>query len=365
MFGLIHQEDWPYWLVSIAAGVAAVLVIVFTWRRKWEALGTTVGIVLVLAAALAPALILKTAFEDSASGRRDECEPTAVASGPAAPNTPADGTPPADLAQLETNEARPTLSIAVADRGSASDSITFTSKGRTVVKPPPKAVLLEAPRRAPAEPIDSAITLKTATVAGGTAVRLNVCVDRGEVLKAGQYQGTVRLFGPRVIDFDYALIVTQKWPWQTAFAVLWWAGLVFIVAALLTSSLTFDPARKGLDKWLASIAGATFALFAMVPAFFGAYWNNATWGSDPGPHVLGLATAGFTAALAGLATAQKFIKKPTPEERVNQAMTEVRQQASQAGVSDATVQQLNALSELRTQQSEAHKRAADELTNPE
>ena len=55
---------------------------------------------------------------------------------------------------------------------------------------------------------------------------------------------------------------------------------------------------------------------AMVPTFFGTYWNNATWGSDPGTQISGLATAGLTAAFAGLAAAHKLLEKaPTETER--------------------------------------------------
>ena len=43
-------------------------------------------------------------------------------------------------------------------------------------------------------------------------------------------------------------------------------------------------------------------------------WSNATWGSDPGTQISGLATAGLTAALAGLAAAHKLLEKAPKED---------------------------------------------------
>jgi hypothetical protein len=214
---------------------------------------------------------------------------------------------------LETNQSRPTLAIALADRSSAEDSIVFATKGRKRLgdygRRRVSAAFLEFPRRTPTDPFNGVVEPMTKPELGGTFVRLTVCVDRGARFKAGAFQGTVRIYGRRVSDFDYAVIITEKWPWQVAVATLWYAGLAFIVAAWLTQSLAFDKTRHGLNRLIAAVAGVVFGLIAMAPAFFGTYWNNATWGAEPWTHVSGLATAGFTAALAGLATAQKLIKK--------------------------------------------------------
>jgi len=52
------------------------------------------------------------------------------------------------------------------------------------------------------------------------------------------------------------------------------------------------------------------AIAAMTPTFWGTYWNNATWGSDPDAHISGIVAAGFTAGLAGLALAKRLLKPP-------------------------------------------------------
>jgi hypothetical protein len=218
--------------------------------------------------------------------------------------------------ELQSNRARPTLAIALADRQSAVDSISFSTKDRLLVpdtrRERTSAVLLETPRRSATEPFDGDVKVKASPLVGGTIVRLTACVDRGSILKAGAFQGTARIYGPKVADFDYAVIVTEKWPWQIAVAILWYAGLAFVIVAWLTGSLAF-----GHEKRVIPVAGGiVVGLIAMVPTFFGTYWNNATWGSDPGTHVSGLATAGLTAALAGLAAAHKVLGGNSEQEHV-------------------------------------------------
>jgi hypothetical protein len=278
----------------------------------WKRIG--VGILLVVIAAIPAVLVLQALNPPDGKDELAKCKEVKATS----------AAPPAKQGkgvELQTNRARPTLAIALADRQSAMDTIAFSTRDRQVVRDErnsrTSAVLLETPRRSAAEPFDGTVDLKAEPWVGGTIVRLSVCVDRGGALKAGAYQGTARIYGPQVDDFDYAVIVTEKWPWQIAVAILWYAGLAFVIVAWQTGSLTF-----GGDKQVVPVAaGITVGLVAMVPTFFGTYWNNATWGSDPGTHVGGLATAGLTAALAGLAAAHKFLgSKSQPEQHQNQQL---------------------------------------------
>jgi hypothetical protein len=191
-----------------------------------------------------------------------------------------------------------------------ASAITFQSKGRRPLGKAISAVLIDVPRRGN-DRIDAEVRAKATPFIGGTTARLQVCVDRGSVMTAGSYQGTVRIYGPKVSDFDYAVIVTEKWPWQFAVALLVLAGGVFVLVAWSTESLTFDLRNtKGREKdlWISSLFGIAVAIAAMAPTFFGTYWNNPTWGSDPGAHISGLVTAGFTAALGGLALAKRLTK---------------------------------------------------------
>lgn len=229
--------------------------------------------------------------------------------------------------ELQSNRARPTMAIALADKESSVDFITFSTKtspqGRQTVpdRQPARtsAVLTEFPRQSAVAPFDGQVTTKATTAAGDTVVQLRLCVVRGAPLKAGAFQGTARIYGPAVADFDYAVIITQKWPWYIAAAILWYAGLLFLIAAWQTKSLTFnrpgrDKASRGVSNVIATVTGTVIGLVAMVPTFFGTYWNNATWGSDPGTQISGLATAGLTAAFAGLAAAHKLLEKPSKDD---------------------------------------------------
>lgn len=265
--------------------------------------------ILLLVTALAPAFVVREALHPD-----DRAEVARALGRCLEKKARRAATPSSSDVELQANRARPTLTIALADRLSAEDSISFSSKDRKRVQDSGRAttsaVFIETPRRSASEPMDGTVTAKATSELGQTIVRLTVCVDRGALLKAGAFQGTVRIYGPKVSDFDYAVVITEKWPWQIAAATLWYAGLAFVLVAWLTRSITFERTRTGLDKWVAPLAGIVFGFVAMTPAFFGAYWNNPTWGSDPGTQVLGLATAGFTAALAGLATAQKIMKPP-------------------------------------------------------
>jgi hypothetical protein len=271
----------------------------------WRRIG--IGFLLVLIAAIPALLLLQALKPGDGKAELAKCrEPKATSAAPPAKQSKG--------VELQTNRARPTLAIALADRQSATDTIAFSTRDRQVVRDDritrTSAVMLETPRRSAAEPFDGAVDLKADPWVGGTIVRLMVCVDRGGALKAGAFQGTARIYGPKVDDFDYAVIVTEKWPWQIAVAILWYAGLAFVLVAWQTGSLTFRADRQ----FIPVAAGIVVGLVAMVPTFFGTYWNNATWGSDPGAHVSGLATAGLTAALAGLAAAHKVLGgKSEPE----------------------------------------------------
>ena len=252
--------------------------------------------------------------------------------------------------ELQSNRARPTMAIALADKESAVDSITFSTKvlpqGRQTVPDNPRArtsaVLTEFPRQSAVAPFNGQVKTRATTAAGATVVRLRLCVVRGAPLKAGAFQGTARIYGPAVADFDYAVIITQKWPWYIAAAILWYAGLLFLIAAWQTGSLTFsrpDGDRttpragsppRGVSKIIATGTGIVIGFVAMVPTFFGTYWNNATWGSDPGTQISGLATAGLTAAFAGLAAAHKLLEKAPTETEGEVAAEKLAEQKAAA-----------------------------------
>jgi hypothetical protein len=143
-------------------------------------------------------------------------------------------------------------------------------------------------------------------------VVLTACVDREGRWRAGSYQGTVRIYGPQLNDFDYAIVITQKWPWEVAVLLLLVAGIAFFAVAFFTESLSFEGRKEqqGFRVLGRTLFGALVAVAAMAPTFWGTYWNNPTWGSEPDAHIAGIVAAGFTAAIAGLALGKRLLAQP-------------------------------------------------------
>ena len=146
--------------------------------------------------------------------------------------------------ELQSNRARPTMAIALADKESAVDFITFSTKSSpagpaglclTSRGARTSAVLTEFPRSlSPGCHLTAKSRPRRPQRQVPQWFNLELCVVRGAPLKAGAFQGTARIYGPAVADFDYAVIITQKWPWYIAAAILWYAGLLFLIAAWQT-----------------------------------------------------------------------------------------------------------------------------------
>jgi hypothetical protein len=202
----------------------------------------------------------------------------------------------------------------MADRTAKFDDILFSTKDRQTVEGPITAQLIETPRRGAdrAERIRAEIAVHARPRVGRTMVVLEVCVDRDGRWRAGSYQGTVRIYGEQLNDFDYAIVITQKWPWEVAVLLLLVAGIGFFAVAFFTESLSFAGRREHANLRVLgrTVFAALVAVAAMAPTFWGTYWNNPTWGSEPDAHVAGIVAAGFTAAIAGLALAKRLLAEP-------------------------------------------------------
>jgi hypothetical protein len=210
-----------------------------------------------------------------------------------------------NLIQLQANRSRPTFTIALADGDRANAALSLVPKNRArVQRDNVSAQVIEVPRKG-SERIHAEVRAAATPGAGGSVVFLRVCVSHAGIFKAGSYEGTVRVYGPRITELDYALVITQKWPWWSAAGLLVLAGAAFFIATWLTNSLAFGLNDR---KLVASIFGGAVTAAAIVPTFFGAYWTNDTWGADPGSNVTGLVTAGFTAAVGGLALAERLLR---------------------------------------------------------
>jgi len=231
-------------------------------------LKTAAGIVVVVSLVIFLLLGLSYALGRSAGSVLAQC--------PALDNPPpSTGT----AIQLQSNKARPSLSVSLLDHASAMDDISFSPRETEAIPDQVRAYVVSYPRSGDTRS-SSDIKVIALSAAGATTVQLRVCIKRGDVWEAGTYEGTVRVFGGGVKAFDYPLIISERWPWESAIALLLVALDAFLLIAIYSESLTFGTQHA--KRVFPTVLGIVLATVAITPTFFGTYWNNATWGSNPG-----------------------------------------------------------------------------------
>jgi hypothetical protein len=214
------------------------------------------------------------------------------------------------LVELDVVATRATFDVPLADNRSGEDDIRFPTKAGRRLAPGVNTVSAQLPQR----PRNSSGALGgTYLVAArpdeaGKGVIVDVCVRDTEMFRAGQFSGTIDVFGPKIADFSYAIVITKKWPWWTAATVLGLAILAFVGGAALTGSLTFNISGSKGRKRAATGAGVVVGAALAALVYWGTYWKNPTWGSDPQAEITALFVAGFTAATGGLALVQRLIR---------------------------------------------------------
>ncbi len=228
-----------------------------------------------------------------------------------------EGTPPSspndqNLIELQANKARPTFDVGLADKPDGKDNISFSPKGGERIGNRVAAEVVDTPRagkhRLRAELLIAAHPSKS-----GRTVVVEACFRNSDHWYAESYAGTIRVYGPRLTDFNYALVVTTKWPW--------WVAIVVIGATVLFSVLVFvflprvpNPQLKlgwkAWRAWLALILGIVVGAVLAVLTYWSLYEANDTWGSDPQAQILALVMASFSATVIGygaVASAQRQI----------------------------------------------------------
>jgi hypothetical protein len=225
-------------------------------------------------------------------------------------------------ATLQPNTARNSVLMSLGRHDDLADDISFSIKGGPLTKLPKgekpakrrrrmrrsvTADVVEWPRTS-SERLDADVDVEATPSRLGNRVILEVCVERNEARSAGQFEGAISISGPHVAEFTYPIVVTTKWSPVVPIAVLALAIAAFIAMAYATSSLTF-----GLDakKKTAGFLGLAIAVAAGTLTYWGQYGKNPTWGDDPGSQITALAIAGFTAAVGGLAAAQRLLRPDT------------------------------------------------------
>ena len=234
--------------------------------------------------------------------------------------------------ELQANKARPTFDVGLADKSEGNDSIFFSPKADDRIDNQVAAELLGAPR-AGKHRFHGLIFVAAHPSQSGRSAVVEACFEDVNHWYAGSYEGTFRVYGPRIADFNYALVVTTKWPpWVALFVIF--ATVVFSVSVFLflpkVPNPTLNPQVPALEggskatgwerlkaklkvswrPWLGLILGIVVAVVLAGLTYFTTYDANDTWGSDPQGQILALALAAFGATVIGygvVGSAQKQI----------------------------------------------------------
>lgn len=260
---------------------------------------------LLLAAAVAIAVALSLAANAVAQGPRPTartCKENENATKPASSNA-------TNLIELQPNKSRPTFDVGLADKSSGKDNITFSPKAGERIGTDVAAEVLDAPR-ANTHPLHATISAAAHPSKSGERAVVEVCLEGVSPWYAGTYQGTINVYGPRISDFSYALVVTTKWPWWVAILVI---GATVIFSALVFFLLPQTPnvtLKRDWRYWLAAFVGVIVGGVLAGLTYWSLYQANDTWGSDPQAQILALVMASFSATVVGygaVASAQKQI----------------------------------------------------------
>ena len=138
----------------------------------------------------------------------------------------------------------------------------------------------------------------------GRSVIVYVCFEHVPGYAAGRWEGTIAVFGPKLSDFTYAIVVTTKWPRWTAWLTILVTIAGSMIVAILTGVLkTPTDWRGGLRVFFTLVVALALGL---VP-YWSVYASNETWGSTPNSDLIALVSATFGAVIAGFALAKRLL----------------------------------------------------------
>lgn len=219
---------------------------------------------------------------------------------------PASGANPIEL---QANKARPTFDVGLADKSDGNDSIFFSPKADDRIDNQVAAELLGAPR-AGKHRFHGLIFVAAHPSQSGRSAVVEACFEDVNHWYAGSYEGTFRVYGPRIADFNYALVVTTKWPPWVALVVIFATVIFSVLVLLFLPQVPNPPLKADWRPWLGLFLGIVVAVVLAGLTYFTTYDANDTWGSDPQGQILALALAAFGATVIGygvVGSAQKQI----------------------------------------------------------
>ena len=219
---------------------------------------------------------------------------------------PASGANPIEL---QVNKARPTFDVGLADKSEGNDNIFFSPKAGERIDSHIAAELLGTPR-AGKHPFHGLILLAAHPSQSARSAVVEACFENVNHWYAGSYEGTIRVYGPQITDFNYALVVTTKWPPWVALVVIFATVIFSVLVLLFLPQVPNPPLKADWRPWLGLFLGIVVAVVLAGLTYFTTYDANDTWGSDPQGQIPALALAAFGATVIGygvVGSAQKQI----------------------------------------------------------
>jgi hypothetical protein len=162
---------------------------------------------------IARALLIGVAF---AVGMASACVPPVSAA--TKPCKEIERTAPApanakNLIELQANPRRPTFNVELDNDLGGDDSISFPPQsGRRPGRTADVAAEFTDPPRYKDHPLEAKRFVAAHASKSGRSIVLYACFEDVPKWSAGRWEGTVALYGPKLHDFTYGVVITTKWP---------------------------------------------------------------------------------------------------------------------------------------------------------
>lgn len=204
------------------------------------------------------------------------------------------------LRELQASTTKPTLTVAVKGRSERNGDVRLTVKDGKSVGTTPRAASAEIIEKPMAnnEELDATLSVAAAPTQRGRSVTVYLCAT-DVARQAGKFEGIVEVSGTRFKEFQYAVVVTQRYPLWIPVVIL----AVFFILVVVTELF-----RDATKIWSALPAAVVAGLF-LVGTYYGQYHYNDTWGDNFFEQVIALITAATGAIAAARATATRLAAK--------------------------------------------------------
>jgi hypothetical protein len=205
------------------------------------------------------------------------------------------------LRELESSVSKPTLTLALKGKTERENEVRLPVKGGESIGKTARAASVEMIEKpvSKTDDLDAMITVAAAPTQRGRSVTVSACVTNAGKLQAGQFKGLVEVSGTRFKEFQYAIVVTQRYTFWFPVSILAFLFLVVVISEVF---------RSATEGW-SWVPVAFIAGLLLVVTYFGQYVYNDTWGDNLFEQISALLAAAATAVATARATATKFLSK--------------------------------------------------------